>query len=596
MNALMQLRQFELPAGADISNALAPIQKGLDSYREGMDRQFQGERALASERMNQRKLDIAIDEHEYAKRKRIIDEIGNLAMAADAEQDPAKRSMIHQTNLARHPDASSLPPMYRDPVVGPRLLMAEAGKAKNKLDDDYKRSQTELNRAHTNFYNSRAAAITAPPAAAPQPAPVSDPLQDAGLDEDGNIVAPSRNALSRTQQQSFYGPGQGETWQLPREMPEPMRLGGPRDDIDASMRVDEGRGSRGIQVAEADGVNPEILRKLEKSRMIERQIGPPPRNKAGSQNIWTLDDGGNPIAVPMTAFAEEYERSSARPPDAPSPMEQARARMYGPTGMVSPNVPGVVTDAGRNRRVDVPATREMQGQRAMDAASPDQQEKLRAFRQDQELWAGVYKRQPRSGYYYGPDGRELPLTDKNYKGDKEAQAQALINMEKIKQASATLLKGGFGGSVIPGADYVGRSVAGLANIGETGQAFADMKQAALGIAYALSGKTVAVAEMHNFIDAYGPRPGDGDARIKAKTERMLQFYHALLSANRGGQDYDKAFARAMAVMGVKNPDGTLAGGPSGPLSSSDGDRAVKRAPDLSNVSTEDLLRQLNGGR
>lgn len=531
-NALMPM---DLGPAADIGNLTNPLMQGLQTYRQGMQQQFEGDRALASDRMNQRKLDMQIDDHEYTKRKRTIEDVGNIAMAADAEQDPTKRAQIYQVALSNHPDVNSLPPMYRDPSIGPRLLMAEAGKAKNKLDDDYKQSQIVLNRAHTNFYNSRAAALTAPqPSQAVQPA-APDPLHGAGMDEDGNLIVPGRNPTPQPNQSPGYGPGHGESWQLPRQMPEPMRLGGPRDDIDASMRVDEGRGAKGVQVAEADAVNP--------------------------------------------------DRASLKP-QTPSPMEQARARMYGPTGTVSPDVPGVVTDAGRNRRVDVPATREMQGQRAMDAASPDQQERLRAFRQDQELWSGVYKRQPRAGYYYGPDGRELALTDKNYKGDKESQAQALINMEKITQASKRLLQD----------TYVGRTLAGLTNIGETGQAFADMKQAALGIAYSLSGKTVAVAEMNNFIDAYGPKPGDGDARIKAKTERMLQFYHALLSANRGGQDYDKAFARAMATMGVKNPDGTLAGGPQGPLSASDGDRATKRAPDLSGVSTEDLLRRLGGGR
>ncbi|MEG7674140.1 hypothetical protein U2071_15830, partial [Listeria monocytogenes] len=76
-----------------------------------------------------------------------------------------------------------------------------------------------------------------------------------------------------------------------------------------------------------------------------------------------------------------------------------------------------------------------------------------------------------------PDGRELALTDKNFKGDKEAQAAALINMKKIDQASKRLLQD----------SDLGRTAAGLANVGETGQAFADMQQAALGIAYALSG-------------------------------------------------------------------------------------------------------------
>jgi hypothetical protein len=166
------------------------------------------------------------------------------------------------------------------------------------------------------------------------------------------------------------------------------------------------------------------------------------------------------------------------------------------------------------------------------------------------------------------------------------QAQALLNMQKIKDASQVLLE----------TSYPTQIIAGQLDIGKTGQALADLKQAALGIAYSLSGKTVAVAEMKNFIESYAPTPFNDNARIKAKVARLNQFYEALLSASRGGQDYDKAFAHAMKVIDIKNPDGTKSTERSGPLSASDGDRAVKRAPDLSGVSTDDLLRQLGGGR
>lgn len=518
VNALgMRLQPFDLGQGADISNALAPIQRGMDQYRAGQDKAFEGQRMLNQERLQQRKFDLELEDHEYKRRKQTIEEIGNLATAADTEKDPAKRAQIHQMVLQRHPNAANLPPIYRDPMVGPRLLMAEAGKARNDLDEQEKRARINMTKAQATYYRNRTAALTQPqPAAAPaQPAP--DPLAGMGMDEEGRIVG---GQATQAPAAPSYGPGQGDTWQLERgPLPPPMRLGGPMDDVDRSMRLDEG-GQQPVRMAQAT-------------------------------------TGG-----------------------VPSQMDQARARMYGPAGITSPEIPGIVTDAGRNRRLDPAATREFQGQRAVDAAPSAEQERLRRFREDQERWGWVYKRQPRGGYYYGPDGRELALSDKNYKGDKEMQAQAMLNMQKIDQASKVLLD----------TNIATQAVAGYFNLGQTGQALADMKQAALGIAYSLSGKTVAVAEMKNFIDAYGPTPFDTNERIRAKVQRMNQFYGALIAATRGGEDYDKAFARAMAVMGVKNPDGTPVGQPA---AASAGRTA---APDLSGVPTEELVRRLQGAR
>ena len=270
--------------------------------------------------------------------------------------------------------------------------------------------------------------------------------------------------------------------------------------------------------------------------------------------------------------------------------------------MQSPEVPGIVTDAGRNRRTDVPATRAAEGQRAFEAASPEQQQRLQKFRQDQEMWTGVYKRQPRAGYYYGEDGREMPLTDKNFKGDKQEQAVALMNWNKIEAAADTLLgkrtgRVGQDGKPIreEGPYALTRAVQGGLNMGEIGQAYADMKQGALGIAYALSGKTVAVAEMKNFIEAYGPTPLDSPDRIGIKMERMKQFYSALLTASRGGESYEQAFARAMSVTGIKNPDGSPTGQPAAAGAGAPR-AAAPNGSSLSTMSTDDLIRRLNGGR
>lgn len=293
-----------------------------------------------------------------------------------------------------------------------------------------------------------------------------------------------------------------------------MNLGGPTDDIDRSMRLDEGRPA-GVRVAQA---------------------------------------GGGSL------------------------MDIARQR----AGVVSPDVPGIVTDAGRNRRMDVPATREFQGQQAVQAASPDQQERLTRLRAMQQRWTQTYGRPPRAGYYYGDDGREMPLTDKNFKGDREAQATAMLNFRKIEAATDKLLE----------YSLPGRAVRGTFNMGEVGQAYSDLEQGATGLAYALSGKQVAVAEMKSFINAYKPEPFDSEDRIKLKVSRMKSFYEALLTASRGGESYEQAFARAVATAGLKNPDGGTAGAPAA-ASAGQQQRQPQDSGGLRGLTTDELVRRLN---
>lgn len=566
MRAMRPSLQFEVPEfrlgpSADINALVAPIM-------EGVKRGDQLRKDAFSEQMEREKLDLqkqaaarSAESHEAALQEARIKRIGGVAQAIDAMPDGPERQAAWARLVQSHPNFGKTLEQYgvpsADHLKGPKFLVAQALGPQDPLERAQKEAAIAQSQAHAAYYKGRAdldqkerwkldpsrnvmvnsiTGETRPIAGAGAPAK-ADPLEGAGLDEDGNIVAGGSAAAPSAP--PTYGPGQGDTWQLqpqgPGRFAPPMRLGAPMDDIDRSMRVDEGRPeAKGVQVAQA----------------------PAP---------WKPD---------------------------PSQMDQAAARMFGPVGTTSPEVPGIITDAGKNRRTDVPATREYQGQKAVESATPEQQERLRRFREEQEKWAWVYKRQPRAGYYYGTDGREMPLSDKNYKGDKETQAQVLMNMQKIDQATKKLLEPGIAGAVTPGGvgDYLTRSIAGQANVGETGQAFADLKQAALGIAYALSGKQVAVAEMKNFIDSYGPQPWDSEWRIRTKAERMKEFYGTLLSAVRGGQDYDKAFAAAMAKMGVKNPDGTPAGAPAAASA------GAKPAEDLSKLPTEELWRRLPGAR
>lgn len=518
----------------------SPVSKALTGYQNQM---------MKNDQLGLEDRQVSLREKEYGdnQKQKDIERVGRAAkMFLEMPANDPRRPAIGAGLLRLHPNMpgelqkAGIDANDHDTVA--RFLQSQTS-GYDPLGEKFKQSQIEENQAKSAYYRGRASidqkerwkldpnrnvmvnsitGETRPIYAGNNPASV-DPLAGAGLDDDGNLVKPGQagGAQSFSHPAPNYVPQTGQTGAVP---PPPMRLGGPIDDIDRSMLPDEGRGPRpqGVQVAQAGG---------------------------------------------------------------PSIVDTARMSPFGPAGRTSPEIPGVVTDAGRNRRVDVPATREMQGQRAYDAASPDQQQRLMKFRQDQEMWTGVYKRQPRAGYYYGEDGREMPLTDKNFKGDRESQAVALMNMNKVEQASKKLTD----------YNWASRTALGAMNVGEVGQAFADMKQGALGIAYALSGKTVAVAEMKNFIEAYGPVPGDSAERIQNKTQRMRDFYQALLTASRGGESYEKAFARAMASTGLKNPDGGPAGAPAVAGSTSMPPPGNPGAG-LSGVSTEELVRRLSGGR
>jgi hypothetical protein len=146
MNALgMRLQPFEIGQGPDISNALAPIQRGIDTYREGMDKAFQGERALNRERLAQRADDRASQSHDMEMQKAKVQQIAGLAQMADQEKDPARRSAIMQRVYGMHPDL--VPHLQRsgfdpaDHVNVPKMLVAEARGFVDSLTEEAKRAQ-----------------------------------------------------------------------------------------------------------------------------------------------------------------------------------------------------------------------------------------------------------------------------------------------------------------------------------------------------------------------------------------------------------------------------------------------------------------------
>lgn len=348
--------------------------------------------------------------------------------------------------------------------------------AQAKLDQI--KAHSDLQRAQAQFWRQRGSALMRPEAPAPAAAPAPDPLAGAGLDENGVIVGGGDAPARGSQWPSANDAGAAVFGR--NEPPGMMRLGGPIDDIDRSMMPDEGR---------------------------SRSFSPPVALGRPQGGVRVAQAGGN------YGVGAGY--------GGPSIVDQARSRAFGPAGVTASQVPGVVTTTGQNQRSDAFATRAAEGQRAVESATPEQQQRLLQIRQDQQRWTAVLG-PPRAGYYYSPSGQELPKSERNFKGDAEQQKviqfqlKAIDNaLEKFKAMSGNPLA------------FAQRSLGGALNVGEIGQAFADAELAATGPAYALSGKQVTVQEMLRFARVFQPLPADDISRIEMKLGRLKNFYKAL---------------------------------------------------------------------
>jgi len=474
-NALVNFQPVNDALQANTENALSRRKLDMEDQRIGMERE---------------RLGMARAQHADAKQEAIRKRIGGQAIAALQEQDPARLAAAHQSIISLHPNSASLPAHYRDnPRAGLMAIIGDAG-----LADDYLKLQAQIeaskasamsNRAHAGYYSAATRGLNAKADAASHPAQ-SQPLQEAyGMTEDGQIVPPP---AQRSSQPALPAPINArrptgdvaadgvmvEPMEPRRQFPAPMKLGGPMDDIDASMRLDEGRPQpRGVQVAQA--------------------------------------------GAPITSDGM------------PTLMERYRGQTFGRAGMQSPEVPGVVTTP--KGVTDVPATREAAGQRAFDGATPEQQERYRRFRQEQQLWTSAYGGPPRAGYYYGPKGEELAKSDRVYKGDKEARALLDYNMKVIDEAHKKLID----------TMYPARALAGTIGYGETARALSDLEGAATQIAFTISGKSVSNAERKEFMDRFAPKPTDSEYTINHKVGRMKQFYRALIDAQQSGVSEQQAW-------------------------------------------------------
>jgi len=148
-NALMP---FQLPEAASISALTNPLMQGMQTYRQGMAQEFEGNRALAREGMDKRRLQIAegadarsAESHGIEVQKAKVQQIAGLAQMADQERDPTRRGAIMQRIYGMHPGiADGLKAAGVDPsdyVNVPKFLVAEARGFVDPLTEQAKRQQ-----------------------------------------------------------------------------------------------------------------------------------------------------------------------------------------------------------------------------------------------------------------------------------------------------------------------------------------------------------------------------------------------------------------------------------------------------------------------
>lgn len=125
MVSLMQLPAYDAGKPIDFS----PINNALESNQRNalQQSQFDRQHKLAenylglAQKRDAREQQQSEVETRMAKFKGMV----GLAHAAANEKDPTRRAQYHQRLLAIHPDGANVDQVYRDPVNGPKLILAE---------------------------------------------------------------------------------------------------------------------------------------------------------------------------------------------------------------------------------------------------------------------------------------------------------------------------------------------------------------------------------------------------------------------------------------------------------------------------------------
>ncbi len=141
-NALMP---FQLPEAASISALTNPLMQGMQTYRQGMAQEFEGNRALERERLA-RKADSRADEDQSMQREaRLVQRMGALAQVVADEPDEMRARSAWQRIVQQTPAITQRLTEYGvDPNnhrLAAKFLAAEAGRYTSAIDQQMKQAQ-----------------------------------------------------------------------------------------------------------------------------------------------------------------------------------------------------------------------------------------------------------------------------------------------------------------------------------------------------------------------------------------------------------------------------------------------------------------------
>lgn len=111
-NSLMpQMQLYDAPQAPNVAALTNPLMQGLQTYRQGMQQQFEGDRALVAERRQGEQLQLAKNQDARAsadsaeaRRERMFKTFGNMNLAVVNEPDEAKARRMFETIRRVTPD------------------------------------------------------------------------------------------------------------------------------------------------------------------------------------------------------------------------------------------------------------------------------------------------------------------------------------------------------------------------------------------------------------------------------------------------------------------------------------------------------------
>ena len=184
----MTLPQFQYPQNALLD--FSPVTNAFARVNENSFKQANIDNQREHTQIQRDTFGLHQAQFEHQQKVQKAQMIGQQAMAIDQMPPGPERTAAYQRLLAQHPDSGSLADEYHNPLVGPRMIAADAGQFRDKLAEDLKRSQiaahyasAEASRAHGRAYDAMAQYRTG------QTAPVVDPTFNPRLrmNADGDV-------------------------------------------------------------------------------------------------------------------------------------------------------------------------------------------------------------------------------------------------------------------------------------------------------------------------------------------------------------------------------------------------------------------------